>query len=220
MFKRIVHELAEHAPFTAAGAATGIIIMVVIIFGNVPSQISNAAFYTLHPIHVLLSALVTTAMYRKYGSRKIWAAVLIGYAGSIGIATISDAIIPYLGGALLNIEMEFHIPFIETGKMPFLGIEKWMLINSAAVIGIATGYLKPTTKIPHLGHVLLSTWASLFYLTAFGTANWIPLLPLVFIFLFLAVWLPCCLSDIAFPLLFVGKGPANESHQPGCHFET
>lgn len=220
MFKRIIHELAEHSPFTAAGALTGIIIMVIIIFGNVPSQISNAAFYTLHPIHVVLSALTTTSMYRKHGSSKIWAAVLIGYAGSIGIATISDAIIPYLGGALLNIEMEFHIPFIETGKMPFLGIEKWMLINSAAVIGIATGYLKPTTKIPHLGHVLLSTWASLFYLTAFGAANWIPLLPLVFIFLFLAVWLPCCLSDIAFPLLFVRKEPANESHQPGCHFET
>lgn len=206
MFKRIIHELAEHAPFTAAGALTGIIIMVIIIFGNVPSQISNAAFYTLHPIHVVLSALVTTAMYRKHGSRKIWAALLIGYAGSIGIATISDAIIPYLGGALLNIGMEFHVPFIETEKMPFLGIEKWILINSAAVIGIAIGYLKPATKIPHLGHVLLSTWASLFYLTAFGTASWLPLLPLVFIFLFLAVWLPCCLSDIAFPLLFVRKG--------------
>ncbi|MEA2085474.1 MAG: hypothetical protein U9O84_00260 [Chloroflexota bacterium] len=206
MFKRIIHELAEHAPFTAAGALTGIIIMVIIIFGNVPSQISNAAFYTLHPIHVVLSALVTTAMYRKYGSRKIWAALLIGYAGSIGIATISDAIIPYLGGALLNIGMEFHVPFIETEKMPFLGIEKWILINSAAVIGIAIGYLKPATKIPHLGHVLLSTWASLFYFTAFGTASWLPLLPLVFIFLFLAVWLPCCLSDIAFPLLFVRKG--------------
>ena len=206
MFKRIIHELAEHAPFTAAGAATGIIIMVIIVFGNVSSQISNAAFYTLHPIHVVLSALVTTAMYRKYGSRKIWAALLIGYAGSIGIATISDAIIPYLGGALLNIGMEFHVPFIETEKMPFLGIEKWILINSAAVIGIAIGSLKPATKIPHLGHVLLSTWASLFYFTAFGTASWLPLLPLVFVFLFLAVWLPCCLSDIAFPLLFVRKG--------------
>jgi len=220
MFKRIIHELAEHAPFTAAGALTGIIVMVIIVFGNIPSQISNAAFYTLHPIHVVLSALATTAMYRKHGNSKIWAAVLIGYAGSIGIATISDAIIPYLGGAMLNIEMEFHIPFIETEKMPFLGIEKWILINSAAVIGIAAGYLKSTTKIPHLGHVLLSTWASLFYFTAFGTASWIPLLPLVFIFLFLAVWFPCCLSDIIFPLLFVGKEPASKSHQPGCHFET
>jgi len=25
----------------------------------------------------------------------------------------------------------------------------------------------------------------------------------IFIFLFLAVWLPCCVSDIVFPLLFV-----------------
>jgi len=28
---------------------------------------------------------------------------------------------------------------------------------------------------------------------------------IVLIFLFLAVWLPCCLSDIVFPLLFVRK---------------
>lgn len=130
---------------------------------------------------------------------------MIGYTGSIGIATLSDAIIPFLGGALLGVEMEFHLPFIETEKMPFIGIEVWKLINSAALVGIVIGYLKPTTKFPHLGHVLLSTWASLLYFVAFGVAHWIPLLPLVFLFLFLAVWLPCCVSDIVFPLLFAGK---------------
>ena len=195
MFKPIAHELARHIPFTASGAVTGIIIMVIIVLGNVPPKVSYAAFYTLHPIHVLLSALVTTAMYKKYGNGKIWAAILIGYLGSIGIATISDAIIPYLGGALLGIKIEFHMPFIE----------KWWLINPVALIGITIGYWKPTTKIPHFGHVLLSTWASLFYFTAFGTARWIPQLHFVFLFLFLAVWLPCCLSDIVFPLLFTRK---------------
>jgi len=195
MLKPIAHELARHIPFTASGAVTGVIIIVIIVLGNVPPKISYAAFYTLHPIHVLLSALVTTAMYKKYGNGKIWAAILIGYFGSIGIATISDAIIPYLGGALLGIKIEFHMPFIE----------KWWLINPVALIGITIGYWKPTTKIPHFGHVLLSTWASLFYFTAFGTAYWIPQLHFVFLFLFLAVWLPCCLSDIVFPLLFTGK---------------
>ena len=195
MLKPIAHELARHIPFTASGAVTGIIIMVIIVLGNVPPKISYAAFYTLHPIHILLSALVTTAMYKKYGNGKIWAAILIGYFGSIGIATISDAIIPYLGGALLGIEIEFHMPFIE----------KWWLINPVALIGITIGYWKPTTKTPHFGHVLLSTWASLFYFTAFGTAYWIPQLHFVFLFLFLAVWLPCCLSDIVFPLLFARK---------------
>ena len=36
----------------------------------------------------------------------------------------------------------------------------------------------------------------------------------IFVFLFIAVWVPCCLSDIVFPLLFVKgrKDIANLSH--------
>ena len=195
MLRRIASELTKHAPFTVFGAVTGIIVMAIIVFGSIPASISQTAFYTLHPIHVVLSALVTTALYKKYSNGKIWAAILIGYFGSIGIATISDALVPYLGGALFGIKMELHLPFIE----------KWWLINPLALVGIAIGYLRSTTKFPHYGHVLLSTWASLFYFAAFGVAYWIPLLPAIFLFLFLSVWIPCCLSDIVFPLLFIRK---------------
>ena len=205
MLKRIASELKEHAPFTALGAVSGIAIIALIVFANVPSQISRLIFYSLHPAHVVFSALVTTAMYRKYGNGKIWSAILVGYLGSIGVATLSDALMPYLGGALLGVEIEFHVPFIETEKMPFIGIEKWLVVNSAALIGIIIAFFKPITKFPHSGHVFLSTWASLFYFAAFGVASWLPLLPLLFLFLFLAVWLPCCLSDIVFPLLFTRK---------------
>lgn len=212
MIRRIVSELKEHAPFTALGAVTGIIIMVIIVFANVPAQISEAAFYTLHPLHLLLSALVTTAMYRRYSKGKLWAAILIGYFGSVGICTLSDAIIPYLEGTSLNIAISFHAPFLETEAMPYLGVAEWVVINSAAVIGIALGYWKQITKFPHSGHVLLSTWASLFYFTAFGTASWLPLLPIIFIFLFISVWIPCCTSDIVFPLLFIRKAGPQENH--------
>ncbi|MDI6815394.1 MAG: hypothetical protein QMC90_04875 [Dehalococcoidales bacterium] len=195
MVRRIANELKDHAPFTALGAVTGVAIMVIIVLGNVPANISHIAFYTLHPLHIVLSAVTTTALYMRHSKGKLWAAILIGFVGSIGICTISDATIPYLGGALLNVKMEFEVPFIE----------KWWLVNPLALIGIAIGYRKHTTKFPHYGHVLLSTWASLFYFTAFGIAHWIPLLHLIFLFLFLAVWLPCCTSDIVFPLLFVKK---------------
>ena len=202
MGKRIAHELKEHIPFTALGAVTGIIIMVIVVLGDVPSNISQTAFYVSHPLHVLLSALVTTAMYMRYKKGRFWVAVLIGWTGSIGIVTISDAIIPYLGGTVLHAQMEFHVPFIE---------EWW--INFLALGGIAIGYWRQTTKIPHFGHVLLSTWASLFYILAFGhiADNWIPLLPFIFLILFLAVWLPCCLSDIVYPLLFLRKEPETPS---------
>jgi hypothetical protein len=204
MLKRIAQELIEHAPFTALGAVAGIIVMVIIHFSNTPRGISESLFYTLHPLHVVLSALTTSAMYRLNKRGKLWATVLIGYTGSVGIATLSDIIIPYAGGDILNIPWEFELPFIETTNMPFIGIPKWIVVNAAAFIGMAIAYWKPTTKFPHMGHVLLSTWASLFSFMAFGsTANWIPLLPFIFMFLFLAVWLPCCVSDIVYPLLWV-----------------
>ncbi len=205
MLKRIAFQLAAHAPFTAMGAVTGIILMAAIEIGNTPGDVSRALFYTLHPLHVVLSALVTTAMYRLHKKSPLWLTIIVGYTGSVGIATISDAIIPYLGGASLNISMEFHLPFMETEIIPFIGIPEWLAVNAAAVIGMAIAFWKPATRFPHMGHVLLSTWASLFSFTAFGLATWIPLLPFIFLFLFLAVWLPCCVSDIVYPLLWIGE---------------
>lgn len=193
MLKRIAIELGRHAPFTAAGAVSGIIIMSIVIFANVSSGISEAIFYTLHPAHIVLSAIVTTAMYKRYRRGRLWEAILIGYTASVGIATLHDSIVPYLAGTSLGIRMEFHIGFIE----------KWWLVNPLAFLGIAIGYLRPTTKLPHAAHILVSTWASLFYFTAFGAAKWLPLLPFIFLYLFVAVWLLCCFSDIVFPLLFL-----------------
>ncbi len=204
MFKQIAEELRNHAPFTIFGAITGIIIM--IFFQRIPSRVSYNIFYILHPIHVLLSALVTASIYELHtcghgkhikGKCNLWILLIIGYIGSIGIATVSDSIIPYLGEALLRMPNRgIHLGFIE----------KWWLVNPLALIGIVIAYFSPKTKFPHAGHVLLSTWATLFHIImAIGQSlNWFSYI-IVFLFLFLAVWLPCCISDIVFPLLFVNS---------------
>ena len=196
--KRITTELKEHVPFTALGATSGIVILVIMVRLNVLADVSLTVFYVLHPLHVVLSAMVTSALYRKYGNGKIWAVFLIGYFGSIGIATVSDSLIPYLGEILLDLpNREIHLGFIE----------EWQIVNPAAILGIAISFWKPTTKFPHFGHVFISTWASAFHvIMALGaTISWVLILA-IFVFLFLAVWLPCCLSDIVFPLLFTRKG--------------
>ena len=131
---------------------------------------------------------------------RVSAGQLVGYVGSIGIATLSDCIIPYVGERLLGMPNPGpHIGFIEA----------WWLVNPLAGIGIAIGCVWPRTKLPHAGHVLLSTWASLFHMTMTMGNEFGPLTMLaVALFLFLAVWIPCCTSDIIFPLLFAGgKGP-------------
>ncbi len=198
----IAKELRHHIPFTILGALSGILIMV--FFHNMPHDAAYKAFYTFHPIHVLLSALVTSSIYRLHvcppghhlGKKcNLWALFIIGYVGSVGIATLSDSVIPYLGEALLNMPNRgIHLGFIE----------EWWLVNPLAIIGIIIAYKNPTTKFPHAGHVFISTWASLFHIImALGAKLDLFTYTAVFVFLFLAVWVPCCVSDIVFPLLFV-----------------
>jgi hypothetical protein len=138
-------------------------------------------------------------MYRLHSRGRLWATILIGYSGSVGIATLSDCIIPYVGEFLLDLPHRgIHLGFIE----------KWWLVNPLAGLGIFIGYLRPSTKFPHAGHVLLSTWASLFHMVmALGESFSLVMMGVILIFLFLGVWVPCCTSDIVFPLLFVGKEP-------------
>ena len=197
MLKDIPNELKAHAPFTAFGALTGIVIMVVIVYAQVPRSASSTLFWTLHPLHVLLSALVTASMYRLHGKSGLGATILIGYLGSIGIATLSDSIIPYFGECLLGLPNKgIHFGFIE----------KWWLVNPLAFVGIAIACVYPKTKFPHAGHVLLSTWASLFHMImALGADVGLATMGVITAFLFLAVWVPCCTSDIVFPLL-LSKG--------------
>ncbi|MDD5115971.1 MAG: hypothetical protein PHW98_02770 [Candidatus Omnitrophica bacterium] len=200
----ILKELRRHAPFTMFGALTGLIVMVFTL--KIPYKTSYNIFYILHPLHVFLSALVTAAMYKLHTCPKIssncikgkcnfWRLTIIGYVGSVGIATISDSLIPYVAEAMLGMPNRgVHLGFIE----------KWWLVNPLALIGITVAYYKPTTKFPHSLHVLLSTWASLFHIMmAKGEIlNWF-FCAAIFVFLFLSVWLPCCISDIVFPLLFI-----------------
>lgn len=217
--RSILLELKMHAPFTLFGALTGIFCM--IIFRNLEHDTAEKVFYVFHPTHVLLSAMVTAAMFKLHSvKRSFIVIVVIAIAGSIGISTLSDSVIPYIGEVLLGMEVQVHGHdgedehdhqaeeaskgggFVEDAHIGF--IEAWYVIFPVAIFGALIAYFRPRTKFPHAGHVLLSTWASSFHmLMAFGGD--IPPVKLLgsFVFLFLAVWLPCCIGDIVLPLLFV-----------------
>ena len=202
--RSVAAELKSHVPFTALGAASGVVVLVVMVNAGVPRSVSRRLFDVFHPLHVLLSAVVTAGMYRRHSSGKLWATVLVGYVGAVGIATLSDCLMPYLGEWLLDMpHRHLHLGFIE----------HWWLVNPLALAGIALAYVRPTTKIPHAGHMLLSTWASLFHnVMAMGRELGVLTVALVGVFLFLAVWLPCCTSDIVFPLLFTRESNHHHDH--------
>lgn len=225
--KLISAELKNHAPFTLFGAATGLLCM--LLFSHAGPGTNLRLFQIFHPGHVILSALVTASMYELYEGKVGFVKILlVGYFGSIGIATLSDCVLPFFGESLMGVAIPIHANLHQhdeqahheeglesetSEKMPsawkrlHIGfIEEWYLVNPAALLGVLIAYFWPRTRFPHAGHVLVSTWASSFHVLM-NTHRELTIFILFgfFVVLFIAVWLPCCISDIVFPLLFIGK---------------
>lgn len=197
MFSTILKELKHHIPFTLTGSFVGVFAM--LLFQKLPASVTFNAFYVMHPLHVFLSIMVTASMYKLHetkvhGIRKMVQVAVVAYVGSIGIATLSDSLIPYATEMILRMpHRELHIGFVE----------KWWIVNPIALLGICIAYRWPSTHLRHGFHVLVSTAASLLHINlAMGAPLGTFSLVVVFIFLFVAVWLPCCTGDIIFPLIF------------------
>ena len=203
----ILRELKAHAPFTALGTLTGVVVLLLVVVVRPPPSLSSDAFWTLHSAHVLLSALATAGMYRTRSRGGVIRTILVGYFGSVLVATLSDCVIPYVGEALLD---------LPNRGMHIGALERWEIVNPLAVAGALLACIAPGTKFPHAGHVVLSTWASLFHMTMAldGRAD-ATSLTLVTVFLFLAVWIPCCTSDIVFPLVFARELPHPRMEEEG-----
>jgi hypothetical protein len=202
--EEILHELKEHWPFTALAT-----LIAVIIFGFLMNR-SNIGLYTeslfdiFHPAHIFFSSIVSAAIFYKY-RKKMLLALAASFGIAIFMATISDVIFPYFGGIAFGIPISFHLPFIEEPIM----------ICGVAILGSLFGIIWNKTKFPHLAHVLISVLASLLYIFAYGIVLNAFSLVLIFIIVFLAVIVPCCIGDIVLPLLLksrirVGKSRKSE----------
>ncbi len=247
--RHTVQELKEHAPFTLFGAMLGLVFMM--FFRHIGKQGGHVLFMIFHPTHVVLSAMVTAALFRLHEKKAGFLKVLIiGYVGSIGVATLSDSIIPFLGESIFKVQIPRHqyvhsresqektsdpnvIPghgYTKNGAQAYgqeheehvhggrldihLGfIEDWYIVNPAALLGVLIGFFWPRTKLPHAFHVLISTWASSAHvlMNLESEIGFFVLLGF-FVVLFMAVWLPCCVSDIIFPSLFIKSGTVCHCH--------
>jgi len=187
-----LRELKHHAPFTlTASFAAGILVAIFYLMGRVPSE---ELFEIMHPAHVLVSAIATSAIYWKY-NKSVWKSIFVGAIGAILVGSLSDVIFPFLAGNLFSLHTHFHLPIIEK---PFL-------ILSVALFGAVLGMYGNLFRATHMLHVFLSIFASLFYLLAFSIEMSFGAVMLVSGLVFLVVYIPCCISDIVFPLFFIKK---------------
>jgi len=189
----IVNELKQHLPFTAFATITAIAVFVIIQY-YFKVQISENLFEIFHPVHVIASAIVTAGIFYKHKA-KVIQALIIGISGALILGSLSDIVLPFLSGNILGLETAFHLPLIETP----------LIILGSAFLGSVIGIWSKRTKVPHFIHVYLSAFASLFYLIAFTPEFKLLGFTIAFFTIIIAVVLPCCISDLIYPFIFLKK---------------
>jgi uncharacterized membrane protein YeaQ/YmgE (transglycosylase-associated protein family) len=201
-YSHILKELKSHLPLSLLTAALGILVVVFLSYLVNYEQLKRigcSIFHAFHPLHIMASSAATSSMYYSH-HKDLFKSIILGIIGALVICSTSDILIPFLGGKIIKIPIEFHLCL---SYHP-------LLIISFLIIGILCGILltnisKNSTLYSHSSHVLFSTTASLFYLISYATSVWMDFIGSLFIIVIIAVYIPCCLSDIIFPLIFLGE---------------
>lgn len=169
---------------------------------------ASVLFHSFHFLHIVFAATGTMIAFFRY-SKNLLLGIVVSIFTTIVFCTTSDAVLPYLGGKMLGVDMHFHLCFLSELRnvIPFL------------VIGLLNGFVMGRyhkskssfySVFSHFFHILISSFASTFYLVSHGMVNWYSAIGMVFLFLVIAVVIPCTLSDVVIPIAAAKAGNKNE----------
>lgn len=200
-------ELMCHLPYAVFSVSISIILAG--LFGYFATsakgmELAHHLFHGFHYLHLLFAGTGVVLMFRKY-SKNIFACFLVGMIVPSIFCTLSDAVIPFLSGKMMSLDMHFHWCFRDhiNTVLPFLGV------------GVINGMIMSSHKqeqdggyliTSHFLHILISSMASILYLISFGFVHIWESVGVVFVFLLVAVLVPCTLSDVVVPLIFARSG--------------
>ncbi len=210
-----MQEILHHTPYAIFSVALGLIILSFLDF--ISRGFANThdlhggyhmMFHSFHFLHIVFAATGTLLTYLRFSKNSLHG-FIVGLFCPAFFCILSDGVLPYYAGKLLGVEMEFHICFISELRnvVPFL------------LIGMLNGYVlsKHSSNVrsffyicSHFLHVLVSALAALFYLVSHGLENWYPAMGFMFVFLVLAVVIPCTLSDVVVPMYFARRKEKSE----------
>lgn len=212
-------ELIHHLPYAIFSVAFSLIILsFVSYFSKVveAEQVRKGAkmlFHSFHFMHIVFAATGSLLTFFRF-SAQVLKALIVGMLSTMTFCTLSDSVLPYLGGTALGVKMSFHICFLtDLGNvLPFLFIgllNGWVMSRHHAA---RQGFYSLWS---HFFHIFVSSIASSFYLVAHGFGDWYKDMGYVFLFLIVAVVIPCTLADVVVPMTFALAGKKHEKHTPG-----
>lgn len=213
-------ELLHHLPYAIFSVALGMVVLSLLDYSATVQSFGVAArqarcsgyhmlFHSFHFLHILFAATGTVITFSRF-SNSVGKALIVGTLSPAVFCMLSDVILPYLSGRALGIEMELHICFHRElqNVLPFLGVG---ILNGMVLRYHHSSMLRVFSLGSHFIHILISSLAALFYMVAHGFDNWYPQMGYVFLFLVVAIVIPCTFSDVIVPMYFAGA-KRNEKH--------
>lgn len=210
-------ELLCHFPYAILSVALSIMALSILSYSGFKVKESRQLFHSFHFLHILFSGTGAVLVFRKYSSSKLMA-LLVGIAVPAVFCTLSDSLLPFVGGSYLGLHMHFHWCFLDHffTVLPFLIVG---VLNGFVVSSHTSSRQLYYSGGSHFLHIFLSSLASIFYLVSYGFSAWGKHMGFVFLFLIIAVLIPCTLADIVVPMGFAHytkrKG-APEASQACC----
>lgn len=201
----VLAEILCHLPYAIFSVAFALICLSLLSYsgstaGGSVASVTYRLFHNFHYLHLLFAATGTVLTFRRYSQNVVWG-IAVGFLVPAIFCTFSDAFLPYLGGKMVNLNMHFHWCFLShlDTVLPFLivgMINGWVMSSHASnrQLFYSLGF--------HFIHILISSMASVLYLVSFGFYDWWAKMGFVFVFLIVAVLIPCTISDIVVPMLF------------------
>lgn len=202
----IINELACHFPYAVFSVALSLIAAALLgyfSFGAQPSVVahgSHVLFHAFHFMHIVFAATGTVLTFFRF-SNKVLKGFIVGAISSVFFCVLSDIIMPYIVGEFMGVKMAFHICFITEvdNVLPFLLVglfNGWVLSKNKA--GQGSFY----SIWSHFIHIFVSSLSSMLYIISHGMHDWYGYMGTLFMFLIVAVVIPCTLSDVVVPVYF------------------
>jgi len=214
----VTEEIICHLPYAIFSVAFGLAILSFFAYSSIVvstdtcelSRGCHLLFHSFHFMHVAFAATGTMITFLRF-SKNVVKALISGAISTIVFCTLSDSVLPYIGGKLLGVNMYLHVCFFTelSNVLPFL------------FVGLLNGYVMSRhhasrqgfySIFSHFVHILISSFAAIFYLVSHGFTTWYLSIGPVFLFLVVAVVVPCTLSDVVVPMTFARAGKTHEKH--------
>lgn len=206
-------ELMHHLPYATFSVALGMVILSLLDYTSGISSLGMVSrkaacsgyhmlFHSFHFLHILFAASGTIITFSRF-SRSFSKALIVGIVSPVIFCMLSDVLLPYLAGRLMGVDMELHICFHRElqNVIPFLAVG---VFNGLVLRQHHSGMLPVFSLGSHIAHILISSLAGLFYMVSHGFYDWYPHMGIVFLFLVVAVVIPCTLSDVLVPMYWAG----------------